>query len=287
MPRQVKSTSAAAFTISTPPPPPLPRPVLMPFLRCRLLNPSRLIFMIPLLFLSLVAPSMVPHGRPLASPLLWKIKIARRLNCSTISYHLWNGNARAPCHVFGIFRACAVFAALDLYRSPFWSSIFGRNSSSSLPAPVSGSRGVQGQQGHPLCSRVPPPEYSAHLRRAIGTPRPSHEGDRSWGSPSWGSFGEGVPAAVGGQDFLGPYQSGEYYYPSDPYRPLFPLESQPPRVSDYFGADFDPSFLTSADSEVDFRISGTLIITEGLTPLRLIRRRAPFFSSTWGTFTAM
>ena len=36
---------------------------------------------------------------------------------------------------------------------------------SSLPAPVSGSRGVQGQQGRPLFSRVQP-EYSALLRRA-------------------------------------------------------------------------------------------------------------------------
>ena len=79
---------------------------------------------------------------------------------------------------------------------------------SSLPAPVSGSRGVQGQQGRPLFWSTLPDDYSAHLRRATGTPRLSHEGDRSWGSPSWGTFGEGVPTVVGGQDFLGPYQYG-------------------------------------------------------------------------------
>ena len=61
-----------------------------------------------------------------------------------------------------------------------------------------------------------------------------------------------MPTAVGGQDFLGPYQTGEYYYTSDPYRPHFPLESQPPRVSDSFGADFDLHFQTTPDSEVDF-----------------------------------
>ena len=138
---------------------------------------------------------------------------------------------------------------------------------SSLPAPVSGSRGVQGQQGRPLYSRVPPPEYSARLRRATGTPRPSHEGDRSWGSPSWGTFGADVPTAVGGQDFLGPYQTGEYCYTSDPYRPHFPLESQPPRVSDSFGADFDPHFQTTPDSEVDFSDFGDDDNYRGVDPL--------------------
>ena len=120
---------------------------------------------------------------------------------------------------------------------------------SSLPAPVSGSRGVQGQQGRPLLSRVQP-TYSARLRRATGTARPSHEGDRSWGAPSWGTYGEGVPTAVGGQDYLGPYH-GEYYYPSDPYRSHFPLEPQPPRFLDTSGTDFDPSFPSSANSEAD------------------------------------
>ena len=73
----------------------------------------------------------------------------------------------------------------------------------SLPAPVSGSRGVQ-QQGRPLFRSTPPLDYSARLRRATCTSRPSHEGDRSWGAPSWGSFGEGAPTAVGDQDIPRP-----------------------------------------------------------------------------------
>ena len=76
-----------------------------------------------------------------------------------------------------------------------------------------------------------------------------------------------MPTAVGGQDFLGPYQSGEYYYPSDPYRPLFPLEWQPPRVSDSFGAVSDPYFQTSPDSEVDFSDFGDDDNYRGVDPL--------------------
>ena len=59
---------------------------------------------------------------------------------------------------------------------------------SSLPAPVTGSRGVQEQQGRPLSSKVPPPEYSARLRRATGTPRPSHEGGQVLGLTLLGHF---------------------------------------------------------------------------------------------------
>ena len=77
---------------------------------------------------------------------------------------------------------------------------------SSLPAPVSGSRGVQGHQGRPLFRENTSRCLLSSSLLGYGTSRPSHEGDRSWGSPSWGSFGEGVPTAVGGQDFLGPYQ---------------------------------------------------------------------------------
>ena len=75
-----------------------------------------------------------------------------------------------------------------------------------------------------------------------------------------------MPTAVGGQDFLGPYQTGECYYPSDPYRSHFPFESQPPCVSDSFGADFDPSFLTSADSEVDLSDVGDVDSYRGADP---------------------
>ena len=86
---------------------------------------------------------------------------------------------------------------------------------------------------------------------------------------------EGAPTAVGGQDYLGPYH-GEYFYPSDSYRPHFPVEQQPPHFQDSFGTDFDPSFPTSANSEADFRIPGMLIITMGSIPLWSLRRRALF-----------
>ena len=71
---------------------------------------------------------------------------------------------------------------------------------------------------------------------------------------------------VGGQYFLGPYQSGEYYYPSDPYRSHFPLEPQPPHVLDSFGADFDPSSPTSANSEADFSDIGDVDSYRGVDP---------------------
>ena len=55
--------------------------------------------------------------------------------------------------------------------------------------------------------------------------------------------------AVGDQNYLGPYH-GEYYYPSDSYRP-HSFEQQPPPFQD-FGTDFVPSFPSSAISEADF-----------------------------------
>ena len=143
---------------------------------------------------------------------------------------------------------------------------------SSLPAPVSGSRGGQGQQGRPLLSRVQP-EYPARLRRATGTARPSHEGDRSWGAPSWGTYGEGVPTAVGGQHYLGPYH-GEYYYLSDPYRSHFPLEPQPPRFLDTSVRILILLFRLQQILKRIFWMSGTLIITEGLTPLIAVDKEA-------------
>ena len=84
------------------------------------------------------------------------------------------------------------------------------------------------------------------------TSRPSHEGDRSWGAPSWGSFGEGAPTAVGGQVYLGPYH-GEYFYPSDSYRPH--LSSS---LLTFWtrSLDFVPSFPFSANSETDFSVFG-------------------------------
>ena len=149
----------------------------------------------------------------------------------------------------------------------------------SLPASVSGSRagggggGVQGQHGRPLLPEHTILVYSTRLRRACSTVGPSHEGDRSWGAPySWGDFGEGAPTAVGYQDYLGPYH-GEYYYPSDAYRP-HAYEQQPPPFQD-FGTDFDPSFPSSAISEADVSGSGD-ILTGGSIPLRWIRRRALF-----------
>ena len=137
----------------------------------------------------------------------------------------------------------------------------------SLPASVRGSwaGGVQGQQGRPL-ARSTPPDYSARLCRASCTLGPSHEGDRSWGAPfSWGDVGEGAPTAVGDQNYLGPYH-GEYYYPSDSYRP-HSFEQQPPPFQDLFGTDFDPSFPFSANSDADFPVSVDIDNYRGVVPL--------------------
>ena len=71
MPRLAKSTTVAAFTVSTPPP--LPRQILLPFLRFRFRIPARSLVMIPLPPY-LVAQSMTPLGRPLVSPLQWKVR---------------------------------------------------------------------------------------------------------------------------------------------------------------------------------------------------------------------
>ena len=79
----------------------------------------------------------------------------------------------------------------------------------------------------------------------------------------WGDFGEGAPTAVGYQDYLGPYH-GEYYYPSDAYRP-HAYEQQPPFQD--FGTDFDPSFPSSAISEADVSGSGDIDNYRGVDPL--------------------
>ena len=72
--------------------------------------------------------------------------------------------------------------------------------------------------------------------------------------------------AVGGQVYLGPYH-GEYFYPSDSYRPHFPFEQQPPLFLDTFVTDFVPSFPFSANSETDFLDFWDVVFNRGFDSL--------------------
>ena len=266
MPRLAKSTS---FTVSTPPspPPPLPHQSLSPFLRFRI--PARSLVMIPLPS-HLVARSMAPLCRPLVSP-LHQTNAQFDMFRDFLSYM-----ERQQAHPSVTTTAVSSFAPVQSTQRLIYTAAQSDRPLSavvyppgpfSLPASVSGSGagGIHGQQGRPLLQEHTNLAYSARLRRA--SCNPSHEGDRSWGAPfSWGAFGEGAPTAVGDQDYLGPYH-GEYYYPSDSYRP-HTFEQQPPPFQDSVGADFDPSFPYSANSDADFRSPGTSIIIGGSIPLR-------------------
>ena len=241
MPRLAKSTTVAAFTVSTPPP--LPRQSLSPFLRFWI--PARSLVMIPLPS-HLVARSMAPLGRPLVSPLHRTIRRMHNSICSEIFYRIWNGSRHVllsqqqrfllsrPCSPRSVWyipqpRLIVHYRPSFILQDPFPLWLRSRG----------GGGGVQGQQGRPLLQEHTNLAYSARLRRA--SCNPNHEGDRSWGAPySWGAFVEGAPTAVGDQDYLGPYH-GEYYYPSDSYRP-HTFEQQPPPFQDSVGADCDPSF---------------------------------------------
>lgn len=88
------------------------------------------------------------------------------------------------------------------------------------PSPVSSSGvgGVRDRQGRPLTSRAQPPTFPARFPR-IGRQfllSRNHEGNRSWGAPSRGVFGEGVPAVVEDLDYSDYHHQGDFYS-SDPY----------------------------------------------------------------------
>ena len=88
------------------------------------------------------------------------------------------------------------------------------------PSPVSsfGVGGVRDRQGRPLTSRAQPPTFPARFPR-IGRQfllSRNHEGNRSWGAPSRGVFGEGVPAVVEDLDYSDYHHQGDFYS-SDPY----------------------------------------------------------------------
>ena len=270
MSRLVKSTSGVSCTVSTPPPP-IDAPVVI-------VTTNSVPILVNSGANSLEGSSSVGVSDPLVLPQA-SANIAPavdgQLNPKNLElfrgFLTFLGNQQAQSTVLSpsVSSFAPVPAAERLIYTvapsdrPF--SAVGYSPGSSVPAslPVSGSgfEGVRGQQGRPLHNRANPSFYSARFPRVGRQVSRNYEGNRSWGAPSRGVFGEGAPAVVEGLDYL---DQGEFYT-SDPYYSHSDVR-QPPFVQE-FDTDFYPSFPTSAIPEEEVFDTGVIDNYRGVDTL--------------------